>query len=125
MSNQGRKKWRRSFGGATTDIRPCVPKIGATGCTLYFIGSAYQKAAQQGHMAAQRMLALIFSRPTPQGGIDEVWFRQLAPPEGVANTPSARSQTTAWFQSDGSVLIDWLPAQQQAPGMVRSFSAWP
>ena len=85
----------------------------------------YQKAAQQGHMAAQRMLALIFSRPTPQGTIDEVWFRQLAPPEGVASVPSARAQTTAWFQSDSSVLIDWLPAQQQASGVARSFSAWP
>jgi uncharacterized protein len=85
----------------------------------------YQKAAQQGHMAAQRMLALIFSRPTPQGTIDEVWFRQLAPPEGVASVPSARTQTTAWFQSDSSVLIDWLPAQQQASGVARSFSAWP
>jgi uncharacterized protein len=85
----------------------------------------YQKAAQQGHMAAQRMLALIFSRPTPQGTIDEVWFRQLAPPEGVASAPSARTQTTAWFQSDSSVLIDWLPAQQQASGVARSFSAWP
>jgi uncharacterized protein len=85
----------------------------------------YQKAAQQGHMAAQRMLALIFSRPTAQGTIDEVWFRQLAPPEGVAGPPSARAQTTAWFQSDSSVLIDWLPAQQQASGVARSFSAWP
>ena len=85
----------------------------------------YQKAAQQGHLAAQRMLALVFSRPTPQGTIDEVWFRQLAPPEGVASAPSARAQTTAWFQSDSSVLIDWLPAQQQASGVTRSFSAWP
>jgi uncharacterized protein len=85
----------------------------------------YQKAAQQGHMAAQRMLALIFSRPTAQGTIDQVWFRQLAPPEGVASAPSARAQTTAWFQSDSSVLIDWLPAQQQVSGVARSFSAWP
>ena len=85
----------------------------------------YQKAAQQGNLAAQRMLALIFSRPTPQGTIDEVWFRQLAPPEGVAHAPSARSQTTAWFQNDSSLLVDWLPTQQQASGVARSFSGLP
>lgn len=82
----------------------------------------YQRAAQQGHMAAQRMLELIFSRLTLQGALDEVWIRQLAPPEGVAVPPSARVQTTAWFQKDSSLLIDWLLAQQQNAGVARSFS---
>jgi TPR repeat protein len=85
----------------------------------------YQKAAQQGHLAAQRMLALIFSRPSSQGTIDKVWFRQLAPPEGAGGAAFARAQTTVWFQSDSSALIDWLPAQQQMSGVARSFSAWP
>lgn len=72
--------------------------------------SYYQRSAQQGNLAAKHMLELIFSRPTPQGTIDEVWMRQLAPPEGIKSAVYGRTQATVWYQKDSSLLVDWIPA---------------
>ena len=71
--------------------------------------SYYQRSAQQGNLAAKHMLELIFSRLTPQGTIDQVWMRQLAPPEGVKSAIYGRTQATVWYQKDSSLLVDWIP----------------
>ncbi len=47
----------------------------------------YQLATNQGNVPAQKMLALIFSRPGPDGLIDLAWMQQLAQVELGSTSP--------------------------------------
>ena len=84
--------------------------------------SHYQRAAQQGNIAAQNMLQLIFSRLTPQGQPDEAWILQLAPRFSGDNLALTAYSPTVWYQKDSSLLIDWMPSQQNNTGLSRSFA---
>lgn len=48
----------------------------------------YQQAKDKGSLPAQKMLALIFSRPTPDGQLDLAWMQQVAHIE-VGNQPTS------------------------------------
>ena len=84
--------------------------------------SHYQRAAQLGNIAAQNMLRLIFSRLTPQGLPSEAWILQLAPRSSGDGLAQVASLPAVWYQKDSSLLIDWMPSQQNTTGLGRSFA---
>ena len=71
----------------------------------------YQMAASEGSTEARRMLALVYSRPAPNGQIDLAWMRQLAdmdlsramPQWGAPSSPQL-------LQRDPTPLYEYLPA---------------
>lgn len=73
----------------------------------------YQAAAASGNKEAQRMLALIYSRPAPLGGIDIAWMQQLAQldisRDGAILSAHAPSGQPV-FRRDPTPLYDLLPS---------------
>ena len=72
----------------------------------------YQVAAASGSKEAQRMLELIYSRPTPQGAVDIAWMQQLAQLDisregAVLDVHAPTGQTL--FARDPTPLYDLLP----------------
>src|SRR5690606_22327343 len=75
----------------------------------------YRLAASKGSTEAERMLALIYSRPSPQGGVDMAWFSQLGQLNLSRNTPSLRApKMPPQLQRERTALIDFLPAKWRA-----------
>ncbi|NZA03254.1 hypothetical protein H0I39_18790 [Ottowia beijingensis] len=74
----------------------------------------YQAAAAQGSAAAKRMLALITSRPQPDGTINIAWMSQLAWLDTANNLPQldTRSLSTMMYR-DPTPLFDLLPDEWQ------------
>lgn len=70
----------------------------------------YQLAAARSFAPAQRMLNLIYSRPSPQGGIDIAWMQQLAEAD-VAGPQVRWSQPTPSrsLTRDPTAVFDYLP----------------
>ncbi|MFN3438487.1 MAG: hypothetical protein ACK41V_12380 [Acidovorax sp.] len=79
----------------------------------------YQIAASSGDPQARRMLALIFSRPAPDGTVDVTWMQQLAAmdlgPTGLAPGASRAVNPQSW-QRDPSPLYEWVPREWKASG---------
>lgn len=75
----------------------------------------YQIAASSGDPQARRMLALIFSRPAPDGTVDVTWMQQLAAidmgPGGGLPAGTARAVAPQGWQRDPSPLYEWVPAE--------------
>ncbi|MEJ2800534.1 hypothetical protein WAE61_01540 [Comamonadaceae bacterium PP-2] len=71
----------------------------------------YRLAAQEGHPEAQRMLALIFSRITPNGQLDVNWMQQLAYVDTTLPQSSFGSPVvTPQLQQEPTPLFHLLPA---------------
>lgn len=74
----------------------------------------YRLAASKGNREARRMLELIYSHPSPSGGVDIAWMLQLA---GVDPSPIAAGvevrPTAPQLQRDPTPLFDLLPHQWQ------------
>ncbi|MBY0410058.1 MAG: SEL1-like repeat protein, partial [Burkholderiaceae bacterium] len=72
----------------------------------------YQLAASQGSQRARHMLELIYSRPSPQGGVDIAWMQQLAAldlgPDGAVLSPPLPTAPPL-FGRDPTPLYDLLP----------------
>lgn len=70
----------------------------------------YRLAEAQGNTAARQMLALIYSRPTPEGQVDAAWMRQLSQIEpGTAGVGSARAAAASPWQREPTPLSDLVP----------------
>ena len=82
----------------------------------------YQLAAQAGNVQAQRMLALITSRPAPGGQIDVAWMRELAALD-IASAwprPDVAAPAALPLQRDRTPLFDLLPPRwRQEPPLLR------
>jgi TPR repeat protein len=75
----------------------------------------YRLAAAKGSTEAERMLALIYSRPLVNGGVDIAWISQLSALDLSRTTPSLRVKTSPrQLQRERSALIDLLPAKWRA-----------
>ncbi len=71
----------------------------------------YQLADQRGSVEARRMLALIYSRPAPGGGINPGWMQQLAYVDVATTIPMAGvTGTTNLLHREPTPLFDLLPA---------------
>lgn len=70
----------------------------------------YQLAKNQGNVQAKKMLALIFSRPRPDGQIDIAWMQHLAY-VNLANEALSLDSTTARqaLRREPTPLFDLLP----------------
>ena len=73
----------------------------------------YRQAASMGSAPAQKMLALIYTRPTPTGDINIVWMQQLANVDvtqevGASMLEPAPSPSLV---QDPTPLFDYLPAR--------------
>ena len=75
----------------------------------------YQIAASSGDPQARRMLALIFSRPAPDGTVDVTWMQQLAAMD--VGPGASRAVTPQNWQRDPSPLYEWVPPEWRAAGM--------
>ena len=78
----------------------------------------YQIAASSGDSQARRMLALIFSRPAPDGTVDVAWMQQLASVEtGPSGLPRAAAKLLAphGWQRDPTPLYELVPPEWRAP----------
>jgi TPR repeat protein len=78
----------------------------------------YQLAAANGSARARRMLELIFSRPSPDGGVDIAWMQQVsrmqvAAPGAVTLLPPT---TVPSLKRDPSPLYDLVPPEWRTPG---------
>lgn len=70
----------------------------------------YQYADAQGNVHAKRMLSLIYSRTTPEGGFDAVWMRQLGDLDVNAPVPKQDVVLGASeLRREITPLIDLLP----------------
>jgi TPR repeat protein len=70
----------------------------------------YTRAAEQGSVIAKRMLALIYARTTPEGGLDTVWMRQLGDLDVNAPVPKQDAMPAASaLRREPTPLIDLLP----------------
>ena len=70
----------------------------------------YQLAAARGSVEAQRMLALISSRPMPGGGFNRAWMQQLAYVDVATVIPSVGVLgTTHLLHREPTPLFDLLP----------------
>lgn len=70
----------------------------------------YRDAERAGSEEAGRMLALIASRPTPGGGINTEWMRQLSYIDLSQAIPTPGSPALGQrLQREPSPLYDWLP----------------
>ena len=71
----------------------------------------YRLAEQRGSLDARRMVALIFSRPAPDGGLNVQWMQQLANADTASSTPSLGvAAPTHQLQREPTPLFDLLPA---------------
>ena len=81
----------------------------------------YQIAAAGGDPQARRMLAMIFSRPSPDGTIDVAWMQQLAAIElsatGLPQGAAASALPQSWHR-------DPSPLYQSVPLEWRSTPPW-
>jgi len=74
----------------------------------------YQAAAAQGSTSARRMLALIFSRPQPDGTINLAWMAQLAWLDMSNTLPQLQAHTLSrMMRRDPTPLFDLLPPAWQ------------
>ena len=73
----------------------------------------YREAAAKGNRAAQKMLALIYTRPTPTGDLNIVWMQQLAPVDVTkeGGTTMMDPPPSPSLQQDPTPLYDYLPAR--------------
>jgi len=70
----------------------------------------YQLAKLRGSIEAQKMLALIYSRPTATGELDVAWMQQLAYLDLSGATPRPASPAASRsLQRELSPLVDLLP----------------
>lgn len=70
----------------------------------------YRLAEQRGSAEARKMLALIASRPSPDGSFNVLWMQQLARVEAGAPIPTVGAPVTAHqLQREPSPLFDLLP----------------
>jgi TPR repeat protein len=69
----------------------------------------YRLAEARGSTEARRMLALIFSRPLVNGGLDVAWIKQLGELDLSQETPSRRTSGQRQLQREATPLIDYLP----------------
>lgn len=70
----------------------------------------YRMAEARGSEEARRMLALIFSRPLVNGGLDVAWIKQLGELDVSQETPSRRAGSgQRQLQREATPLIDYLP----------------
>lgn len=70
----------------------------------------YQRAAARSSGPAQRMLNLIYSRPSPQGGVDIGWMQQLA--QADVTGPQVRwsaAPVSRGLARDPTALFDYVP----------------
>lgn len=71
----------------------------------------YRLAEQRGSAEAQRMLALIYSRPAPGGGINPGWMLQLANVDVGTTIPTmGLLGTTQLLRREPTPLFDLMPA---------------
>ena len=81
----------------------------------------YRQAASLGNPHAQKMLALIYSRPLPTGDLNVLWMQQLASvdvtkegsPTLLAPAPSPA------LQRDATPLLDYIPSRLRRPNQQR------
>lgn len=70
----------------------------------------YQLARNRGSIEAQKMLALIYSRPDANGQLDIAWMQQLAYLDLSGDSPRPSASTArAGLQREPTPLIDQLP----------------
>lgn len=70
----------------------------------------YQAAANKGSAAAKRMLALIMSRPLPDGSVNVAWMSQLAYLDPASSLPQLDTRALAnTMYRDPTPLFDLLP----------------
>ena len=70
----------------------------------------YQAAANKGSAAAKRMLALIMSRPLPDGSVNVAWMSQLAYLDPASSLPQLDTRALAnTLYRDPTPLFDLLP----------------
>ena len=75
----------------------------------------YRMAADKGSVEAQRMLALIYSRPLVRGSFDVAWISQLGELDLTRSTPGLRTKTAPrQLQRERTALIDLLPEKWRA-----------
>ncbi len=81
--------------------------------------SLYRQAAAQGNRFAQKMLALIYTRPTPSGSIDIVWMQQLASIDVTkeGGTSMLAPPPSPLLQRDPTPLFDYLPRKIREEAM--------
>ncbi|MEZ5608452.1 MAG: hypothetical protein R3E52_15385 [Burkholderiaceae bacterium] len=70
----------------------------------------YRLAADRGSQQAKRMLALIYSRPMPNGSVNIGWMQQLAYVDPLTTIPSLPAQNAQMMQRDPTPLFDLMPA---------------
>ena len=77
----------------------------------------YREAAAKGNRPAQKMLALIYTRPTPTGELNIVWMQQLAPVDVTkeGGTTMMEPPPSPSLQQDPTPLYDYLPARLRTP----------
>lgn len=72
----------------------------------------YRLAQQQGSKPASRMLALIFSRPAPGGGVDIAWMQQLARVDVTKELPTVeKGVPRGLLRREPTALSDLVPAR--------------
>lgn len=70
----------------------------------------YRLADAKGSLEARRMLNLIFSRPSPTGGVNVGWMQQLAYADPMTTIPTVGVPSTAdLLYRDPTPLYDLLP----------------
>ena len=75
----------------------------------------YRMAAAKGSKVAERMLALIYSRPLVKGQVDIAWVNQLSELDLSQTAPSLRIKASPrQLQRESTALIDLLPAKWRA-----------
>jgi TPR repeat protein len=76
----------------------------------------YRQAHQEGSAPAARMLALIFSRPLPDGGVDIAWMQQLAQVDVTREMPTVDpSAARGVLRREPTPLSDLLPERWRPP----------
>lgn len=76
----------------------------------------YRQAQQEGNAPAERMLALIFSRPSPDGGVDIAWMQQLAQVDVTRQVPALDpSGARGVLRREPTPLSDLLPERWRPP----------
>ena len=71
-------------------------------------------AAAKGNAAAKRMLALIMSRPMPDGSVNIAWMSQLAYLDTASSLPQLDTRAMAsMMYRDPTPLFDLLPEAWQ------------
>jgi uncharacterized protein len=79
----------------------------------------YQIAAAGGDPQARRMLAMIFSRPSPDGTLDVTWMQQLAAielsPSGLPQSAAVSTLPQSWHR-DPSPLYGAVPEEWRSTG---------